>query len=301
MSRGNAKQPIFLDDRDRRLFLDLLGECVTRFDWILYAYALMPNHFHLLVQLTAETLSHGMQWLNGSYAIAFNERHERVGHLLQGRFKSPLVEKERYLLQLIRYIVLNPVRAGMVKLPEDHRWTSYRATVGVAPAPRWLAVDDVLLPFGPDRGLARAAFRDFVNAAIGIDAGAWKELVGRSYIGSDEWLATVNDRIKLQPRSTEHPLEQRAMAGEMSAVIAAVADTCRVDRALVHSGIERTPRMLAAWIAWKYANLSGAKIAADLNLSSARISQLVRRCERELEGSPALRELASTVCRKFNI
>ena len=93
MSRGDAKQCIFVDDRDRKFFLHLLGECVTRFEWILYAYALMPNHFHLLVELTEETLSKGMHWLNTAYAIAFNKRHDRVGHVLQGRFKSPPVEK----------------------------------------------------------------------------------------------------------------------------------------------------------------------------------------------------------------
>src|SRR5581483_4509136 len=180
LSRGNAKQDIFLDDRDRRRFLDLLGQCVTRFEWIAYAYALMPNHFHLAIQLTCESLSRGMQWLNGQYASAFNRRHARIGHVLQGRFKSLLVDKETYYLELLRYIVLNPVRAGIVARPEDSRWTSYGATIGSMPAPEWLAVDDALLRFGPDRDYARASYRSFVQAGIGVDHPCWKDFARKS-------------------------------------------------------------------------------------------------------------------------
>jgi REP element-mobilizing transposase RayT len=302
ISRGNARKRIFFDDRDRRFFLDLLSECVGRFDWILPAYSLMPNHFHLMVQLTTETLSKGMQWLNSSYAIAFNRRHKRVGHVLQGRYKSPLVQKELYLLRLARYIVLNPVRAGIVMRPEDDRWSSYRATIGVTPPPKWLAIDDVLLPFGPRRDVARAAFRDFVNAAIGIDSGAWKDLVGRSYIGSCEWIAEVEERVRLEPRSREHPIEQREpIRRSMIDVVAAVAQTYGIDEARIQCGIDRTPRMLAAWVAWNGGLLNGREIGDGLRLTRGRVSQLVRNCDRALERDPRLRAALSTIGRKLNI
>ena len=301
-SRGNAKQMIFLDDRDRLRFLDLLGECVTRFGWIAFSYALMPNHFHLLIQLTSETLSRGMKWLNGTYAIAFNQRHARVGHLLQGRFKSPMVEKETYLLQLLRYIVLNPVHAGIVARPENDRWTSYRATLGLTPAPKWLAVDEALMQFGPDRNLARAAFRDFVNAAIGIDSSAWRDLIGQHYLGSDAWMAQVRDRIELKPRSREHPLEQRVIdPPSMSDVLAAVAEASGIDPMRIQCGLDRTPRMIAAWMAWKQALITGREIGTALRLSPGRVSQLVRHCDRELARDPTLRETVSTISRKLKI
>ena len=304
IARGNAKQCIFVDDRDRNLFLDLLGEAVRRFGWIAFAYALMPNHFHLLIQLTSETLSRGMQWLNGNYAIAFNQRHVRVGHVLQGRFKSPLVQKESYLLQLIRYILLNPVRANIVTCPEDDRWTSLRATLGLAPAPNWLAVDDVLLHFGPDRDLARAAFRDFVNAAIGVDSRMWHALVQRCYIGSDSWMEEVGDRIALKPRSSEYPLEQRVVAApSMTDVIVAVAQTCGVEPVRVRCGLEKVPRMIAAWIAWNECLLTGGEIAAGLRLrSSGYVSRLIRRCDAALNRDARLRHevdrCLSTIGRK---
>jgi REP element-mobilizing transposase RayT len=107
-SRGNARQNIFFDDDDRELYLELLGATVKKFGWILTAYVLMSNHVHLLIQLTANTMSLGMKWLNEKYAQRFNRRHDRVGHLFQGRPKAPLIEKDSYFLEVLRYVVLNP-------------------------------------------------------------------------------------------------------------------------------------------------------------------------------------------------
>src|SRR5689334_2023017 len=114
--RGNERRPTFYRDADRLYFLDLLGEAVGRFKWIVTAYALMLNHYHLLLELTdVETLSRGMKWLNGKYVSWFNRRHDRVGHLFQGRFKNFLIDKETYALEVSRYVVLNPVRAKLVE------------------------------------------------------------------------------------------------------------------------------------------------------------------------------------------
>ena len=117
-SRGNARQRVFRDDEDREMFLATLAWVVERFGWRCHAYCLMDNHIHLLIETPQPNLSRGMRQLNGVYTQPFNRRHRKVGHLFQGRFKAVLVEKERYLLELARYIVLNPVRAKMVKTPE---------------------------------------------------------------------------------------------------------------------------------------------------------------------------------------
>lgn len=128
--RGNEKKPVFLDDEDRKIFLDLLDEVNKRYCWACHAYCLMDNHYHLLVETLKETLSIGMRQLNGVYTQAFNRRHGRVGHLFQGRFKAILIEKENHLLEACRYVALNPVRAGLVELPEQWKWSSYRLTAG---------------------------------------------------------------------------------------------------------------------------------------------------------------------------
>jgi len=143
-SRGNARQDIFIDDEDRGVFLSTLGEVVDRFRWICHAYCLMSNHYHLLIETPSPNLSRGMQLLNGVYTQRFNRRHERFGHVLQGRYKAILVEKESHLLELARYVVLNPVRAKMVRSVRDWPWSSYRATAGQTDIPSFLQVDWIL-------------------------------------------------------------------------------------------------------------------------------------------------------------
>ena len=130
-SRGDKKADIYLDDDDRELFLDSLKEVCARFNWIVHAYCLMDNHYHLLVETPESNLSLGMRQLNGVYTQRFNRKHSRVGHVYQGRFKAIIVQKEAYLMDLARYIVLNPMRARMVRYAQQWPWSSYRATIGL--------------------------------------------------------------------------------------------------------------------------------------------------------------------------
>ncbi len=291
-ARGNARQNIFRDDRDREFFLELLGACVKRFAWILTAYVLMPNHIHLVVQLTCETLSRGMQWLNGKYSQAFNRRHDRVGHLFQGRFNAFLIEKESYFLEVLRYVVLNPVRAGMVMRPEDYVWSSHRAVIGEAPAPEWLSVHDVLVQFGSEQELARAAYREFVDAAIGSVTTPWTDLVSQIYLGRDPWMEQVRERVDLRPRADDHPRVQRVVGGPtMATIVTAVASTLSYDENRVRYERGGTPRMIAAWIGCNEALLPNRDIAAGLRLrSSGYVSTLVERCDQQLRQNPRLRD-----------
>ena len=134
-SRGNAKQAIFIDDEDRHGFSGALSIVVERFNWLCHAYCLMGNHYHLLIETPNGNLSKGMRELNGVYTQGFNQRHRQVGHLFQGRYKAIIVEKDNHLLSLCRYVVLNPVRVGLIKKPEQWRWSSYGATIGAAKKP----------------------------------------------------------------------------------------------------------------------------------------------------------------------
>jgi len=145
-ARGNERRAIFLGnlDTDRTVFLDALAQTAERFNWVCHAYCLMTNHYHLLIETPDANLSKGMRQLNGVYTQHVNRSHRRVGHLFQGRYKGILVEKEAYLLGLARYVVLNPVRAGVVAAPEDWGWSSYRATAGFEVARPFLATDWLL-------------------------------------------------------------------------------------------------------------------------------------------------------------
>jgi len=167
VSRGNRRQPIFTDDHDRQLFLRVLDDVVTRHSWRCGAYCLLSNHFHLLVEtpVAAEDLAQGMHRLNGRYAQWFNDRHEVVGHLFQGRFHSTLIEREGHLLEVIRYVFLNPVRAGACERPDDWRWSSFPMTLGNAPAQGFLTLEMVLNLFSADLRRARKRLAAFVADA----------------------------------------------------------------------------------------------------------------------------------------
>jgi len=129
-SRGDGREAIFLDNEDREIFLGVLSSVCERFNWCVHAYCLMDNHYHLLIETPDANLSKGMRQLNGVFTQSFNRKHKRVGHVFQGRYKAIIVQKESYLLELARYIVLNPVRAGMVRSAKDWPWSSYRKTAG---------------------------------------------------------------------------------------------------------------------------------------------------------------------------
>lgn len=159
ISRGNDRREIYRDDDDRYKFMTLLADVVIQHRWRLYAYVLMPNHYHLLAETPDPTLSAGMKSLNERYAEWFNWRHSRVGHLMQGRFKSIPPERPAHLVELLRYIVLNPVRCGIVADPGEWKWSSYPATAGIVPAPHWLDTKWVLQHFDGSVNL----YREFVH------------------------------------------------------------------------------------------------------------------------------------------
>lgn len=171
-SRGNNGRAHYVDDVDRRIFLSMLERAVTRYDWLVRAYCLMTNHFHLVVQapLGGPSLSKGMQELNGGYSRTFNARHGRRDHLRRNRFHAEPIESESHLLESCRYVVLNPVRAGICATAGSWPWSSYRATVGLRPSPPFLSAGWLLELFSPELARARERYRDFV--ADGTPGGA---------------------------------------------------------------------------------------------------------------------------------
>jgi putative transposase len=165
--RGNRRQNIFVDDRDRLFFLGVLEAVVTRLAWQCHAYCLLENHYHLVIETPAPDLSVGMQRLNSEHAQWFNRRHSVGGHLFQGRFHAVLVESHGHLLHLVRYLALNPVRAGLCRDPADWRWGSFRYLTAERPTPPYLAVERVIGLFGQDVARARQRISEFV-----LDTGA---------------------------------------------------------------------------------------------------------------------------------
>jgi putative transposase len=164
-TRGDGGEDIFTDDQDRLQFLTVLGEVVSRAGWIVHAYVLMDNHYHLLVD---GNLSRGMRQLNGVYTQRFNSIHGSGGRVFQGRFKAILVERDDFLLELCRYLVLNPLRLKTVKNISRYRWSSYRATAGEVQAPAWLSTGWLLGHFGRSSSVAQRKYTEFVAAGINL-------------------------------------------------------------------------------------------------------------------------------------
>jgi REP element-mobilizing transposase RayT len=273
-ARGNARQRIYLDEEDRRIYLDLLGKEVGQQGWCCYAYCLMDNHYHLLIETPEANLVAGMRRLNGVYTQAFNRRHRRVGHLFQGRYKAIVVDKDTYLRELCRYIVLNPVRAKAVKGPERWPWSSYGATIGQRPAPSWLAVEAVRALF-PGRG----AYGRFVEEGMGR-ASPWAGLRGQIYLGGEDFLKRMQRRlpgrrVKGISRSHLEPLRPGAAAIE-----ARVAKAYRIpiERVLERSSGEAYKA--AVYLLRRAANLPLAEVATRAGISLPRVSQIQSEIER---------------------
>ncbi|MBI4654715.1 MAG: transposase [Nitrospirae bacterium] len=208
-SRGNERKPIFRNDTDRNIFLETLHKVNKRYNWICHAYCLMDNHYHLVIETLDGNLSKGMRQLNGVYTQIFNKRHERVGHIFQGRYKAILIQKESHLLEVCRYVVLNPIRAiELAKSIEDWKWSSYCATAGKGKSHPCLTREWILGQFAKYKRAAEKKYKEFVEAGID-EKGIWEDVKGQSILGSDEFVEKLIGYVKGYEEIKEIPKSQR--------------------------------------------------------------------------------------------
>lgn len=264
-SRGNARADIFDDSADRQTFLLLLESVVNRFNWICHAYCLMDNHYHLLIETPDGNLSMGMRHLNGVYTQSFNRRHKRIGHVFQGRFKAVIVEKESHLLELCRYVVLNPVRAGMVSAPQKWRWSSYRATGGKTKKESYLATDWILGHFGKTKSEARINYRQFVKDGMAEKEAPWEKLKGQVILGSDKFIERVREFLGGKEQITEIPRLQRTAGRPPLEVLFPAGEQSTKS--------ERNPTILEAHVKYGY---TLKEIAGHLDVHYTTISKVIK-------------------------
>ena len=193
-SRGDGREEIYLADGDRRVFFDVLAEICVHCNWIIHAYCLMTNHYHLIIETPDANLAKGMRELNGVYTQRFNRVYNRVGHVFQGRYKAILAQKEAYLLELARYVVLNPVRARMVRTPGKYPWSSYRAMIGEEAAPVCLETRWILASFGETEAEAVEGYTRFVAQGRGQPS-PWEHLKHQVFLGSDAFVDTMQSKV----------------------------------------------------------------------------------------------------------
>jgi REP element-mobilizing transposase RayT len=282
-SRGNERREIFREDEDRERFLKTLAEVVKRFRWRVHAYVLMGNHYHLLLETPEPTLSRGMRHLNGVYTQGFNRRHGRVGHLLQGRFKAILVEKESHLLELARYVVLNPVRAKVTETAGQWKWSNYRVTSGLRKAPQWLERDWTLEQFSPRRE-AEQRYRAFVAEGKRSRYAPWEELVSQMYLGGEAFRKSVQALVTGGKRSREVPRLQRLPARpRLSEIIAATLREFGVDESDLRRRRHSPARLALAYLARHEGALKLPEFAPALGVHDWAASHLATSAERLME------------------
>ncbi len=276
-ARGNARADIFADDADRRLFLELLGKEITQQGWRCYAYCLMDNHYHLLIETPEPNLVSGMRRFNGVYTQAFNRRHGRVGHVFQGRYKSIVVDKDSYGLELCRYIVLNPVRARLVKRAQNWAWSSYRASAGQVGAPAWLDADWVRGQFGGRN--PKAAYERFVAQGMG-QASPWGNLKGQIWLGRASFLKRMERLVRGKPHANVPRGQQRPAHPTAEAVTGAVLSVYRIkDEKTLCSRDNQEAFQAWVYLLRRAVNLPLQEVAQRGKVSPSRISKIQRAIE----------------------
>ncbi len=193
-TRGVGRQNIFFKDCDRKVFLEKLGDLHEKWGIIFHGYCLMTNHYHLELETPGGELSRPLQWLNHVYAGYVNKEYRRVGHLFQGRFKSVLIEAEDHLHVLTRYIHMNPVRAGIVRIPEEYRWSSYRDYLGIRKCPKWLDVKQTLEMFGRFEKEQRKEYRNFVK--MGEEGNPLQEMSFGAILGTVQFVKRMREKLR---------------------------------------------------------------------------------------------------------
>ena len=291
-SRGNLRDKIFYDAPDRERFLEILGRTKERYGFLLHAYALMDNHYHLLMETPKANLSQIMQNINTSYTVYVNRKYQRSGHLLQGRFKGIIVDKDRYLIALSRYIHLNPVRAKLVKRPVNYPWTSYRAFLDQKAENSLVDTEDTLSHFSKHRKRAERAYREFVESGEGKEENPFAAMEAGLLLGGGAFKAKVLRRIEKMKVDEEIPQAKRL---RKRVSIDAVIKACQLyygknRKALVERVRGNEGRQVAIYLAKILSGEKGKEIGRYFGIKGPAVSDAIKRIEKRLDKESQLRE-----------
>jgi len=278
-ARGNNQQKIFLDDSDRRFFVDLMGRAAIRFNLDIFAFCLMSNHFHLFLRTAEANLSKAMQWLNGVYTSYFNWRHQRAGHLLQGRYKSVLVVDETHWLHLSMYVHLNPVRAHIVRNPIEYAWSSFRDYVSQKSRFGWLNREVILSNYGT-RVSCHRDYRRECLALIYAKPDFVEQLKSSIIVGSRDSLEKLakNYRPKGKIEDVTEYKEARRSAVDLKQEIKRIADLFNVrTEDLTNRGYGFPAKLAAYYHLAENCRVNTNEIAKIFNVTPSAVSHGISR------------------------
>ena len=295
INRGNANEKIFLNNRDREKFLEYLEVTVDRFSLIVHSYCLMDNHYHLLVETPEANISKAMHWLNVSYAVYFNIKRERSGHLFQGRFKAIIVNADEYLQVLARYIHLNPVRAKLVRKPEDYRWSSYNTLIGKAKEPEWLEKNCLLSYFHKTRKKAMRLFRKYCEEDnMETLKNPSRNAVQGFLLGDENFVKCIQEKLlSSKVNDKEIPqLRKLKLRPTLEKVVEEVSKEFESQVVyILGTGKKRNKaREVAIYLSQLHTGLTGKEIGEHFGqVSGARISMVFKKIKSDVEANTAFK------------
>ena len=305
LSRGNEHKDIFIDDDDRRKFLDTVGEMAERFAIDIFAFVLMDNHYHLLARTQRANLTKAMHWLGVTYTTRFNYRHSRSGHLFQGRYKSIVVQNDAYMLQLSCYIHRNPLRGGIVKRLADYQWSSYRAYAYGKQVPAWLSTDLILAQFAGNE--QHRLYREKVQHYSKEEKQLWEDFRYGCFLGSKKFVAQIRKSYLPEKPHDEIP-GQKQLADRIDPLIilrkAADIINCDLSRLMKSgrlSGMEKDQRDALIYLIWKTGRLTNAKIGAFFGVTYSSVSHSVKAAKAKLKKDTKLRAKFDAMNSQFKI
>ena len=295
-SRGNERKAVFKNKRDREKFLEYLESATLRYDARIHAYCLMDNHYHLLMETPSGNLSQIMRHINAAYTTYYNVKHDRAGHLFQGRYKAILVEIDAYAKELSRYIHLNPVRANMVEKPEEYNWSSYQSYIGNQKPAEWLHRDFILGYFGKKISIAQKGYQEFVNAlAFQEYESPLKQVVSSTLLGSADFITCIKDNIiSAQKPDKELPaLKELVQKASMQDIFEAVDLNFPQDKALA--------RNVKMYLCQKYTSKKLKQIGLQFGIGESGVSQSCRRVAQKTEKDKKLKKKIDRLEKQINM
>ncbi len=293
-SRGNERKAVFKSLRDREKFLSYLESATERYGAVIHIYCLMGNHYHLLLETPLGNLSKIMQHINGAYTNYFNTKRERSGHLFQGRYKAILVEVDEYAKQLSRYIHLNPVRAAMVKTPEEYKWSSCRYYTVERKAPDWLQRDFILGYFRTKPAAAMKTYRSFVHSLLDQEhQSPLAELSHSVILGSREFVDEIKDRFLRgkQPDRELPALRQMTNRPGLDDIEHVIDSVLQSD--------EKLARQVKLYLCHRYSGKRLREIGDRFGVSESGVTQASQRIRIKQQNNRKLRKLVTNALKKL--
>jgi len=295
-SRGNERKDIFKSHRDREKFLSYLESATQRYGALIHVYCLMSNHYHLLMETPAGNLSQIMQHINGAYTTYFNVKHQRSGHLFQGRYKAILVDVDEYAKALSRYIHLNPVRAGLVDKPEVYDWSSYVYFIGQKKAPEWLARDFILGYFGKKVSDAQNGYREFVDAMIGQEyKSPLSDVVNSTILGNIDFIKEIKDKHLKDKKGDRNLPALRALSSRP------VIEKIEKEVESVLGADHPLSKKVKLYFCHRYSGKKLKEIGTRFDIGESGVSQSSRRISLKISADKKLRKQIMLIENKLNL